>query len=160
MKLTFSYQLKVNMFYKLFCRWLDSKCGHLVSEAITLPMGPWWSSGQHARLLLRRSKFESSWSLQYLFKILCEKNEIKQKRGRVWPFLKLLCQLGHSQTFLRNFSLTNVSTDFCRNKKAQWRHKVGCSRSSRIASVTRLVDFLKFLVKKLLTKLAQIFGNF
>ena len=45
----------------------------------------WWSSGQRAHLLLRRSEFESRWGLQFFCKIVIEKNENKQKRGRGWP---------------------------------------------------------------------------
>ena len=51
--------------------------------------GPWWwSSGQHARLLLRRSEFESHWRLQFFCKIIIEKNENKQKDAGVGPFFK------------------------------------------------------------------------
>ena len=44
-------------------------------------IGPWgWSSGQRARLQLRRSEFESRRSLQILFrKILFENSATKQK---------------------------------------------------------------------------------
>ena len=41
----------------------------------------WWSSDQRARLLLRRSEFESRWSLQFLFRKLFEKNENKPKEA-------------------------------------------------------------------------------
>ena len=38
-------------------------------------VGPlWWSSGQRARLLLRRSEFNSRCSLQFFCKIVVEKN--------------------------------------------------------------------------------------
>ena len=47
----------------------------------------WWSSGQHSRLLLWRSEFESRWSLQFLFCKLFEKNENKQKEAGDGPFL-------------------------------------------------------------------------
>ena len=45
----------------------------------------WWSSGQRARLLLRRSEFDSRWSLQFFCKIVVEKNENKQKEAGVGP---------------------------------------------------------------------------
>ena len=49
-------------------------------------MGPWWwSNGQCARLLLRRSKFESRWSLKFLFCKLFEKDENKQKEAGNGP---------------------------------------------------------------------------
>ena len=50
--------------------------------------GPcWWSSGQHARLLLWRSELESRWSLQFIsVKFVFEKNENKQKEAGVGPF--------------------------------------------------------------------------
>ena len=44
--------------------------------------GPWWwSSGQRARLLLRRFKFESRFSVKFV----CEKNENKQKEAGAAP---------------------------------------------------------------------------
>ena len=52
--------------------------------------GPWWwSSGQRARLLFRRSEFESRWGLQFFCKIFIEKNENKQKEARVGRFFKI-----------------------------------------------------------------------
>ena len=45
-------------------------------------------SGQCARLLLRRSEFESRWSLQFFCNIVFEKNENKQKEAGVGPLLK------------------------------------------------------------------------
>ena len=51
--------------------------------------GPWWwSSGQHALLLLQQSEFESRWGLQFFCIIVVEKNENKQKEAGVGPFLK------------------------------------------------------------------------
>ena len=41
-----------------------------------------------ARILLRRSEFESRWGPQFFCKIVIEKNENKQKRGRGWPIFK------------------------------------------------------------------------
>ena len=38
----------------------------------------WWSRGQHAYLLLRRFEFESHRGLQFLCKMLLEKNKYKQ----------------------------------------------------------------------------------
>ena len=51
--------------------------------------GPWrwWSSGQRARLLLRRSEFESRWTLSFFVKFVFEKKQ-KTKRGRGWHTLK------------------------------------------------------------------------
>ena len=51
-------------------------------------LGPWrwWSSGQHARLLLQRSVFESRWRLQFLCKIVIWK---EQKRCRGWPIFSI-----------------------------------------------------------------------
>ena len=69
--------------YSLYCGYYNrimSKRSHV---------GPWWwSSGQRARLLLRRSEFESRWSLQFFCKIVIEKHENKQKEAGVGPFLK------------------------------------------------------------------------
>ena len=58
----------------------------IISQTIT-EQGPWWwSSGQHARLLLWPSEFESRWRLQFFPKHLCfKKNENKQKEARVVP---------------------------------------------------------------------------
>ena len=44
----------------------------------------WWPCGQRARLLLRRSEFESRWNLQYKF----WKNENNHKEADDGPFLK------------------------------------------------------------------------
>ena len=47
--------------------------------------GPWWwSSGQHARLLLRRTEFESCWGLLFLL-LSTEKNENKHKKVGIGP---------------------------------------------------------------------------
>ena len=46
----------------------------------------WWSIGRRARLLLRRSEFESRWILHIISKIVFEKNENKQKEAGVGPF--------------------------------------------------------------------------
>ena len=55
-------------------------------------MGPWWwSSGQRACILLRRSEFESRWGLQFFCKIVIEKNEYKQKEAGVVPFKNIFC---------------------------------------------------------------------
>ena len=55
--------------------------------------GPWWwSSGQRARLLLRRSEFESRWDLQnFSVKFLLKRTKIKQKEAGVAHFLKRHC---------------------------------------------------------------------
>ena len=41
-----------------------------------------WSSGQRARLLLRRSEIESRWNLPFFCKIVFEKNEKTKKAGQ------------------------------------------------------------------------------
>ena len=64
---------------------------HYKHNSLTFGLGGqwWWSSGQRARLLLRRSEFESRWSLQFLFCKLFEKNENKQtKMAGDGPFKK------------------------------------------------------------------------
>ena len=48
----------------------------------------WWSSGQRARLLLRRSEFESRLSIQFLVCKLFEKDANNQKEAGNGPFLK------------------------------------------------------------------------
>ena len=46
--------------------------------------GPWWrSSGQRARLQLRRSEFDYRYWLQFSVKFVLEKNENKQKEAWV-----------------------------------------------------------------------------
>ena len=58
-------------------RWLaGSSSEELKSNFLTFShFRPWWwSSGQSARLLLRRSEFDSRWSLQFFCKIVVEKN--------------------------------------------------------------------------------------
>ena len=43
-------------------------------------IGPWWwSSGQHACLLLRRFEFESKWSIKFFCKFVVDKYENEQK---------------------------------------------------------------------------------
>ena len=60
-----------------------------VQKIRNIKSGPWlWSSGQRARLLLRRSEFESRWGLQFFCIIVIEKNENKQTEAGVGPFLK------------------------------------------------------------------------
>ena len=56
--------------------------------------GPWWwSSGQHACLLLRRSKFESRWCSQFFpVKFLLQKTKNKQKEAGVGPLKAYLSQ--------------------------------------------------------------------
>ena len=47
--------------------------------------GPWWwSSGQRARPLLRRTEFESCWGLLFLL-LSTEKNENKHKKVGIGP---------------------------------------------------------------------------
>ena len=48
-------------------------------------LGPWWwSSGQCARLLLRRSEFQSHWSLK-LYSVNYSLRPKINKKGRGWP---------------------------------------------------------------------------
>ena len=49
----------------------------------------WWSDW-HSRLQLQQSEFESRGSLQFICKIVVEKNENKQNSSGFGPFLKQL----------------------------------------------------------------------
>ena len=52
-----------------------------VRKIRNIKSGPWlWSSGQRARLLLRRSEFESAKACRFYVNFLFEKTENKQKR--------------------------------------------------------------------------------
>ncbi len=62
--------------------------------------GPWWwSSGQRAPLLLRRSEFESRWLLILL--LLYEKTKINEKEAGVGLFKKnyLICDKMRNRSF-------------------------------------------------------------
>ena len=48
----------------------------------------WGASGQPACLLLRRSEFESRWTLQFCCNIVVEKNQNKQKEAGFVAFFK------------------------------------------------------------------------
>ena len=85
---------------KLRPRWKYQKMGHsesffslfsfFLNERI-VNIGPWWwLSGQHARLILRRSELEFRWSVQFFCKICIWKERKYTKRGRVSPFKKQL----------------------------------------------------------------------
>ena len=54
--------------------------------------GPWWwSSGQHTRLILRRSEFQSHWSLIFSANLFLERTKINKKRPGLAHFLKKQC---------------------------------------------------------------------
>ena len=75
-----------------------------------VPKGPWrWYSCQHAHHLLWRSEFESRWSLYFFCKIVFEKKENKQKRGRGWS------------TFLKKDLWIEYPLSTLQSKKIVWR---------------------------------------
>ena len=95
-----------------------------------IPIGPWWwSSGQRARLLLRRSEFESRWGLQFFCKIVVEKNENKQKRGWGWPIFKNKKKYTHYYSaVLVSINGTKIKSGCCIFKHSDWL-KILCNQS-------------------------------
>ena len=59
-----------------------------------MPCCCWWLSGHSVRLLLRRSEFKASESLQFYCVELLEKNENETKGGRDKTFLRTI-NAGH-----------------------------------------------------------------
>ena len=97
----------------------------------------WWSSGQRARLLFRRSEFESHWSLQFCLYNLClKRTKINKKRPGSANFSKNIRTGAHSAKEL---------TDWADNH--HFRHLLKCSfslgkRSSRSFWTTKRFTYL------------------
>ena len=61
-------------------------------HVIKIPL--WWSSGQRARLLLRRSEFESCYDLQFFLENLClKRTKINKKRPGLAHFINIIIQV-------------------------------------------------------------------
>ena len=122
----------------------------------------WWSSGQRARLLLRRSEFDSRWSLQFFCKIVVEKNENKQKEAGVGPIFK--------KKVAYILSTNKANSPPKRKFQVDYKRKhTSCStiRIPRSQAVWpdwdiywTLGDFLKPLATINLPKSTTLFGNF
>ena len=82
--------------------------------------GPWrwWSSGQRARLLLRRSEFESRWTLSFFWKICVWKETKNKKRPWLAHFKNRNGWTADPYSFY--LSCFNSTVHFDKNKAGNW----------------------------------------
>ena len=83
------------------------KSWNVYNQFINSIIGPWWwSNGQRARLLLRRSEFKSGWSLQFfsVFFNLCLKRTKLNKKRPIYLNMKRIAKIDFRRLQMETFA--------------------------------------------------------